>query len=414
MQKLFLVGVFLLLVGSVAYGQDSTGVGQESVIVQTVSGTPQEVCDAITPANDPETREYEQAEQVIDSGVDYRAIFCTSAGAVYVDLLEDAAPITVNNFVFLASNGYYNNTIFHRVIEDFMAQGGDPTATGSGGPGYQFEDEFVGYLTFEEPGWLAMANAGPGTNGSQFFITTAPTTHLNFAHTIFGEVLVGQDNVENIQLRDPAAGGDATALDTVVIVSEESDVNVETADSELFTAEQALESFVNLQQLLQTDGIGIEIPEAPLNAEAVAERLGSEAIADALAEYGHAYSLFSEVSNEACDLENFPFVNLSYSLHAFEEVDQADSFIESDVLGSYALENGYTYDEELELYTRETEGCETSLIEGLTIFPRGQFVGVATSSIVTDAPYTVDLVVEQVALLAHENILGELLRSGIR
>ena len=117
---------------------------------------------------------FQEAETVLEPDVDYRAIFCTTAGTVYVDLYESLTPMTVNNFVFLAQQGYYDNTTFHRVIPDFMVQGGDPTATGSGGPGYQFGDEPVGFLTFDRPGLLAMANAGPGTNGSQFFITTVP------------------------------------------------------------------------------------------------------------------------------------------------------------------------------------------------------------------------------------------------
>ena len=104
---------------------------------------------------------------------------------------------------FFREQGYYNNTTFHRVIQDFMAQGGDPTATGTGGPGYSFDDEFVGFLNFDRPGWLAMANSGANTNGSQFFITTVPYPSLNYNYTIFGEVLEGQENVANIRLRDP-------------------------------------------------------------------------------------------------------------------------------------------------------------------------------------------------------------------
>ena len=106
--------------------------------------------------------------------------------------------MTVNNFVFLARDGFYNNVIFHRVIPGFMIQGGDPNGTGTGGPGYQFQDEFDSSLVFDRTGILAMANAGPGTNGSQFFITVAPTPHLNGAHTIFGEVTGGQDVVDTI------------------------------------------------------------------------------------------------------------------------------------------------------------------------------------------------------------------------
>lgn len=165
--------------------------------------TIEQICADALPATEPETRTFTQAEQVLEEGVDYRAVFCTGAGPVYVDLLEEQTPITVNNFVFLADKGYYNNTTFHRVIDQFMAQGGDPTATGTGDPGYSFEDEFVPDLRFDGPGKLAMANSGPATNGSQFFITTVPTSNLNDRHTIFGQVIEGQANVENIRLRDP-------------------------------------------------------------------------------------------------------------------------------------------------------------------------------------------------------------------
>ena len=149
--------------------------------------TPAELCAAATPAEEPDTRDFDAAEQVLEDGVDYQAIFCTDVGPVHVELFEDETPITVNSFVFLAESGYYNNSIFHRVLPNFMAQGGDPVGnpSGTGGPGYEFVDEFVSGLTFDEPGKLAMANAGPGTNGSQFFITTAPTPHLQDRHTHF-------------------------------------------------------------------------------------------------------------------------------------------------------------------------------------------------------------------------------------
>ena len=117
----------------------------------------------------------------------------TSKGDINLKLIPEAAPMTVTNFVYLAKRGYYDGLIFHRVIADFMIQGGDPTGTGAGGPGYQFGDEFVEELTFNVPGKLAMANAGPGTNGSQFFITHVPTEWLNYKHTIFGEVVSDAD-----------------------------------------------------------------------------------------------------------------------------------------------------------------------------------------------------------------------------
>ena len=117
----------------------------------------------------------------------------TAKGDININLLPDKSPVTVANFVNLAKKGYYNGLKFHRVIENFMAQGGDPTGTGMGGPGYQFEDEVNNGLDFSKAGKLAMANAGPGTNGSQFFITTVPTEWLNGNHTIFGEVVSDAD-----------------------------------------------------------------------------------------------------------------------------------------------------------------------------------------------------------------------------
>ena len=117
----------------------------------------------------------------------------TAKGDVNINLLPDKSPVTVANFVNLAKKGYYDGLKFHRVIDNFMAQGGDPTGTGAGGPGYRFEDEVNNGLNFSKPGKLAMANAGPGTNGSQFFITTVPTEWLNGNHTIFGEVVSDAD-----------------------------------------------------------------------------------------------------------------------------------------------------------------------------------------------------------------------------
>ena len=117
----------------------------------------------------------------------------TAKGDVNINLLPDKSPVTVANFVNLAKKGYYDGLKFHRVIENFMAQGGDPTGTGMGGPGYRFEDEVNNGLNFSKAGKLAMANAGPGTNGSQFFITTVPTEWLNGNHTIFGEVVSEAD-----------------------------------------------------------------------------------------------------------------------------------------------------------------------------------------------------------------------------
>ena len=147
----------------------------------------------------------------------YFADFHTNYGSIRVEFFSAEAPVTVNNFVVLARQGFYDGLIFHRVIGDFMIQGGDPSGTGAGGPGYQFDDEIVPGLVFDSPGKLAMANAGPDTNGSQFFITVAPTEWLNGNHTIFGEVIEGQDVVDAISR--VATGGADRPLQPVRMVN---------------------------------------------------------------------------------------------------------------------------------------------------------------------------------------------------
>lgn len=148
----------------------------------------------------------------------YSAILSTDKGDIIIELFATQVPLTVNNFVFLAREGFYNGTIFHRVISNFMAQGGDPTGTGTGGPGYRFADEFVSGLKHDKAGVLSMANAGPGTNGSQFFITHVPTPHLNNKHSVFGQVVSGMDVLLSIPDRDPAKiNSVAVKLNTVTI-----------------------------------------------------------------------------------------------------------------------------------------------------------------------------------------------------
>lgn len=145
-----------------------------------------------------------------------RATIQTNKGSIELDLHADKTPMTVANFVNLAQRGYYDGVTFHRVIANFMIQGGDPTGTGAGGPGYQFEDEFDPTLRHDGPGVLSMANAGPGTNGSQFFITHGPTPHLDNNHSVFGRVTSGQDVVDSIAQGDSiesiAIEGDVAAL----------------------------------------------------------------------------------------------------------------------------------------------------------------------------------------------------------
>jgi len=138
----------------------------------------------------------------IDPAKKYTATFNTSRGEIVCELFASDAPKTVNNFVFLAKEKFYDGTVFHRVIADFMVQGGDPTGTGRGGPGYKFEDETKANPNKHAPGTLSMANAGPNTNGSQFFITHVETAWLDGKHTVFGNVTKGKDVVDKIQQGD--------------------------------------------------------------------------------------------------------------------------------------------------------------------------------------------------------------------
>ncbi|MBW2193893.1 MAG: peptidylprolyl isomerase [Deltaproteobacteria bacterium] len=144
-------------------------------------------------------------EMQIDPGKAYTAIIETNRGIIELELYPQHAPQTVNNFVFLAGEGFYAGVTFHRVISNFMIQGGDPTGTGGGGPGYKFEDEVEENPLKHEKSVISMANAGPNTNGSQSFITHSPQPHLNGKHTVFGKVVAGQDVVDSIEQGDKMA-----------------------------------------------------------------------------------------------------------------------------------------------------------------------------------------------------------------
>ncbi len=157
----------------------------------------------------------------IDPKKKYAARMETDKGTMVIELFADKTPITVNNFVFLAREGFYDGVIFHRVIDNFMAQGGDPTGSGRGGPGYRFQDEFHPSLKHDKRGVLSMANAGPNTNGSQFFITHLPTPHLDNRHTVFGQVVEGLDVLMSIPARDPGKVN-APAVKIIHVFIEES------------------------------------------------------------------------------------------------------------------------------------------------------------------------------------------------
>lgn len=175
------------------------------------------VFDAIVQLELLKDRQFAGAEEVIDPFKAYTATLRTEKGDIVIELLTEAAPLTVNNFVFLARQGWYDGVTFHRVLPGFVAQGGDPTGTGFGGPGYFVPNEDAG-LKFETAGLLAMANSGPDTNGSQFFITLAPTPQLDGGYTIFGKVVEGMEVVLALTPRDPQQNPEAPAGDKILSI----------------------------------------------------------------------------------------------------------------------------------------------------------------------------------------------------
>ena len=170
--------------------------------------------------SDLNAREYDVCPPtIVDPVKDYSATLTTTQGDITVQLYADKAPLAVNSFVFLARQGWFDNVSWHRVLPDFVAQTGDPSGTGFGGPGYQFKNEVSDSLKFDREGLLAMANSGADTNGSQFFITYGPTTNLDGGYTIFGEVTAGMDVVKKLTPRDPSKGGALPEGDMILSVT---------------------------------------------------------------------------------------------------------------------------------------------------------------------------------------------------
>ena len=210
--------IFLLVVAGVWFFIPKSQ-GQPPQNAQTNLGYGSEA-GACSPFSDiPVASQYSAPPLKIDASKQYFAhVKLAKGGEFVIQLYSDKAPKTVNSFVFLACKGYFNGVTFHRVLEGFMAQGGDPTGTGGGGPGYEFENEDSD-LTFDKAGVVAMANAGRDTNGSQFFITFVPTAQLNGDYTIFGQVVDGMDVVNGITRRDPdqSPSFEGDAMESVTI-----------------------------------------------------------------------------------------------------------------------------------------------------------------------------------------------------
>ena len=203
--QLVAIGVIILAVVLIGWLAVPKGTGQDDEVI------------SVPPA---EIKQYDAPPSMtIDVSRQYfAAVKMAKGGEFIIQLYPDKAPITVNNFVFLARDGYYDGVTFHRVLPDFMAQGGDPTGTGGGGPGYTFQNEDSD-LIFDKAGVVAMANAGRDTNGAQFFVTFSPQEYLNGGYTIFGQVIEGMDVVMDIRLRDPQQNPDfvGDAIESVTI-----------------------------------------------------------------------------------------------------------------------------------------------------------------------------------------------------
>jgi cyclophilin family peptidyl-prolyl cis-trans isomerase len=407
MKRLFLSCLVMLLAQGV-FAQDAK--------------TPADICAEAVPAAEPETRTFSAPEQVLEPGVDYRAVICTEAGAIYVDLLEAYSPLAVNSFVFLAEHDYFNNTTFHRVLQNFMAQGGDPTATGTGGPGYQFENEQVGFLHFDKPGWLAMANAGRDTNGSQFFITTVPYSPLDFNYTIFGEVLEGQENVENISLRDPdTATEPGMALNTVVIVTDPSTVETTYQPLPDMTREeiQTLIDNVNSQippsLLLDTEHTGVFDTE--FVSQTAPDALRSD-YAAFLEEHNHEYRVSHRITNADCDLESIPYMAIGITLDRFATPEDAAAALTGDLYTQIAEVSGYAATEvegmDFPVYTQPRTACEVAATDAITMWQRGHFVVTAQALFPAESLASADRWLSELVGISYESLFSDILRPELR
>ena len=376
-----------------------------SAAVAQSAPSAQELCAATEPA-ELTSMQFDSPESALEPGVDYRAIFCTSAGAIYVDLYEKLTPRTVNSFVFLAQQGYYDSTTFHRVIPDFMAQAGDPTGTGRGGPGYQFGDEPVGFLIFDRPGLLAMANAGPGTNGSQFFITTAPAPHLNHKHTIFGDVLVGQDIAAAIRERDPSTASEpGETLHTVLIISDPASVD----NSAVVELEPATQAQVTAAFEAFAGGLPPSLPlddalSGFFSTEALAETAVAEYLQDGFAlfaaEHGHQYRYRMQLANGDCDPSVF-FSSLGYWVDVYADAGSARAAAEDAFMLQWLESYGYAPDETApSVYRAQAVTCDGEAgVHLLALYPRGRFL--ATLDVLAGQAVLQEAGVSPQALLAN-------------
>ncbi|MEM7735334.1 MAG: peptidylprolyl isomerase [Deinococcota bacterium] len=257
--------VFLLLAGGFWLSREPAPVATSMLVSQVADVTLPDGLDVTIPEgfvpsaylSETQQQAFDAPEDVLVEGTDYVALMITNKGSMLIDLFEEQTPETVNSFVFLGRNQYYDGIVFHRVLEDFMAQTGDPTGTGTGGPGYEFDDEIVEGLSHDGKGVLSMANSGPGTNGSQFFLTFVETPWLDGRHTVFGEVIEGEAVLDDIQRIDPnQPSAIVSPTDTLADLAEQ---GVELAGEPDQTVEAYLETSLgaapDIGQTFDIDGI---------------------------------------------------------------------------------------------------------------------------------------------------------------
>ncbi len=389
--------------------------------------TPEQLCAAAVPAKDPETRKFAAADQVVEAGVDYRAIFCTAVGPVYVDLTEKETPLTVNNFVFLAQKGYYNNTTFHRVLANFMAQGGDPTATGTGGPGYKFNDEIRPALTFDAPGKLAMANSGANTNGSQFFITVAPRPDLNNGYTLFGLVVKGQANVSKIELRDPdkSPTTPGTTLNTVLIITDPTKVlvtdNPPPTQADVVKALDGINTMITseLENTLENQKLSQTTAEVVSTAPDAARK----DLETLLTANNHQYRVSSTLNNKACDVSQLQFYYATYTMDAFATAKDAANAIADPAMEKIALESGFTEkkisgDLTFPYFTASETVCTKPIVHAMTYWRHGNFIITAQIAWPVEATQGLDVLdkvlTQFVGARLYEPLLTSVLYSSIQ
>lgn len=387
--------------------------------------TPDEICASATPAPEPTTREFTAPEQVLEVGVDYSAVLCTESGAVYVDLFETLAPQTVNSFVFLAQNGFYNNTTFHRVLQDFMAQGGDPTGTGSGGPGYTVVDEYVAYMTFDRTGLLATANSNNrdagrvNTNGSQFFITTVVTDWLNYNHTIFGEVLSGQDIVTSLRLRDPQTDtAPGAALNTVVIITDRSSV-ISGYEPPVPATEADFEAVIaNFEPLdnVEVDGDFTGVFSAEETVALMAEDVQADATAS-LADNNFLFSASIRHENVACDLTSLPITSVRELVLVFASKADAVAVLTSEsFINTFMTEGNADFTESasnyyaLPIYSWNVTACNVPAIQSRTVRQLGRMLIISENVSPVDSPVVIEEWFDQLTSSLYDVIFEPIFR----